>query len=305
MDRIEAMSALLEVVRSGSFSAAARNLGVAPTSLTRKISDLETRLSAKLLNRTTRSLTLTDVGKAYVVAARRIVEDVDEAERAVAGEYLEPRGELAITAPTMFGRLHVLPIVTDFLAAYPKIDVRLLLTDRLLHLVDDRIDLAVRLGDLTDSGLIAKRVGDMRTVVCGSPDYLARQGTPQAPRDVEDMPTIAVGTENQRASWRFADGASGPISTMTIKPRMHVTTNEAAVDAAVAGVGLTQQRFYQVAEMVAAGALVVCLRDFEADPAPVHVLHVSRDHLPLKARKFLDFAVPLLKERLSALENTS
>lgn len=296
MDRIEAMAALLEVVRCGSFSAAARTLGIAPTSLTRKISDLEARIGARLLNRTTRSLSLTEVGAAYVQAARRIVDDVEEAERAASGEYAEPRGELVITAPTMFGRLHVVPIVAQFLSEFPKIDIRLLLTDSVVHLVDERVDLAVRLGKLADSSLVARQVGVMRAVTCASPGFLAAHGMPATPADVGSMPTIAVdGIASTRQQWRFGE------HSVAIQPRMTVTTNEAAVEAAVLGVGLTRQMLYQVADRLAAGSLRLCLREFEPPPRPVHVLQLSRDYLPLKARKFLDMAVPLLRQRLAAL----
>lgn len=299
MDRIEAMQALLEVVRSGSFSAAARNLGIPATSLTRRISDLEDRLRAKLLNRSTRSLTLTDVGAAYVTAARRIVDEVEEAERAAAGEYAEPQGELVITAPAMFGRLHVVPIVAEFLAAFPKIDVRLLLADAVINLVEERVDLAVRLGDLPESSLIARHLGEMRMVLCGSPDFFRAHGTPRTPQEVAGLPTIAVGTAGQRTVWRFQSGTA--VETVAIHPRLSVTTNDAAVEAATLGVGLTQQRLYQVAGQIAAGALRPCLPEFEIRPSPVHILHVSRDHLPLKARKFLDFAAPRLRERLARI----
>lgn len=306
MDRIEGMAALLDVVKHGSFSAAARHLRVAPTSLTRKISDLETRLGAKLLNRTTRSLTLTDAGSAYVIAARRIVEDVEETERIVAGEYVEPRGELVVTAPTMFGRLHVVPIVAQFLDRFPKIDVRLLLTDDVVNLVDERVDLAIRLGALADSSLIARNVGAMRTVVCASPALLAAHGTPARPEDVAPMPAIAVGgLASQRHVWHFAEPGAHGIVGVPIAPRMSVTTTEAAVTAAVLGVGLTQQRLYQVADQLASGALRLCLREFEVPPAPVHVLHLSRDYLPLKARTFIDLAIPLLRDRLAALAKTA
>lgn len=302
MDRIEAMQALLEVVRSGSFSAAARTLGIPTTSLTPRISDLEDRLRAKLLNRSTRSLTLTDVGAAYVAAARRIVEDVEEAERAAAGEYLEPRGELVITAPAMFGRLHVVPIVAEFLAEFPKIDIRLLLADAVVNLVEERVDLAIRLGDLPESSLIARHVGEMRIVLSGSPGLFAAHGTPRSPQEVAMLPTIAVGGAGQRAVFRFASGTA--LQTVAIQPRLSVTTNDAAVEAAVCGVGLTQQRLYQVAGQLVSGALRLCLVEHELRPAPVHILHISRDHLPLKARKFLDFAAPRLRERLKAIAAT-
>jgi DNA-binding transcriptional LysR family regulator len=306
MDRIDAMAALLDVVKAGSFSAAARRLGVAPTSLTRKITELEARLGVRLLNRTTRSLTLTDAGTAYVVAARRIVDDVAETERIVTGEYAEPRGELVITAPTMFGQLHVVPIVAQFLASFPQVDVRLLLTDAIVHLVDERVDLAVRLGALGDSSLVARRVGTMRTVVCASPGYLAAHGEPERAEDVATMPTVAVGRSmDQRPAWRLRDPASAGVTSLPITPRLLVTTNEAAVAAAMLGVGLTQQRLYQVADGLAAGALRLCLRDLEAPVEPVHIVQIARNYLPLKARKFIEFAYPLLQKRLATLERSA
>ncbi|QDL94108.1 LysR family transcriptional regulator (plasmid) [Paroceanicella profunda] len=302
MDRIDAMAALLEVVRSGSFSAAARQLGQPTTSLTRRITELEGRLGARLLTRTTRSVTLTDAGAVYVAAARRIVEDVEEAERAVAGEYLEPRGELVVTAPAMFGRIHVVPIVAAFLAAYPKIDIRLLLTDAVLPLAETRVDVAIRIGDMPDTSLIARKVGGMRIVICGSDACLERYGTPSVPQDLTALPTIAVGPAGQRQLWRFAAEAKRDVQLVPIAPRLSVTTTDAAVEAAVLGVGLTQQRLYQVADRLASGALTLCLQPFEVDPAPVHVLHLPGNHLPLKARRFLDFAVPRLRDGLKRLE---
>ena len=302
MDRIDAMAALLDVVKDGSFSAAARRLGVAPTSLTRKITELEARLGVRLLNRTTRSLTLTEAGTTYVVAARRIVDDVEETERVVTGEYATPRGELVITAPTMFGQHHIVPIVAQFLARFPQVDVRLLLTDAIVHLVDERVDLAVRLGALGDSSLVARQVGAMRTVVCASPGFLSIHGEPRHANDVTTMPTIAVGrTTHQRPAWALRDRAAGGVMNVPIAPRLLVTTNEAAVAAAVLGVGLTQQRLYQVADGLASGALRLCLRDLEAPPEPVHIVQIARDYLPLKSRKFIEFACPLLQERLATL----
>ena len=298
MDRIEAMVALLEVVKAGSFSGAARTLGVPVTSLARKVSELETRLNARLLVRSTRSLSLTDAGADYVEAARRIIEQVDEAERALTGEYLEPRGDLVITAPTAFGRIHVVPVVADFLALYPNIDVRLLLTDANLHFVDDRVDIAVRIGDLADSTLIATRVGDMRTVVCASPEYLAAVRRPDAPTDLRGLRCVTVGSL-QRPTWRFTTPGSGRLTAVTITPRLSVTTTDAAVEAAIRGVGMAQLRFYQVADAVASGGLRMVLEAYEPARLPIHVLHTSRDHVPVKARRFLEFVTPALRARVT------
>src|SRR5262249_1486807 len=183
MDRLKAMSTLLAAVEAGSLSAASRKLAMPLPTVSRKVSELEAHLRTRLVNRTTRSLTLTDAGRAYIVACKRILEDLDEAERAAAGEYRAPRGDLIITAPIVFGGLHVVPIVTDFLKAYPDINVRLVLADRVVNLLEDNIDLAVRISELPDSSLMATRVGSIGPVVCASKAYFKRRGVPKTPDD--------------------------------------------------------------------------------------------------------------------------
>src|SRR5918996_1410900 len=184
MDRLEAMSILLAVVEAGSLSAAARRRGIPLATVSRKVSDLETHLRTRLLNRSSRRITLTDAGRSYVAACKRLLEEVEEAERSASGEYSAPKGDLTITVPIVFGRLHVLPIVVEFLAAYPEIDARIMLADRVANLLEDRIDLAVRIGELPDSSLVATRVGSIRRIVCGSPAYFAKRGMPSAPGDL-------------------------------------------------------------------------------------------------------------------------
>src|SRR5262245_53388379 len=184
MDRFESMSILVAAVEAGSLSSAARRLGTPLSTVSRKVSDLETHLKARLLNRSSRKLTLTDAGQAYVEACKRIIEDVGEAERAASGEYSAPKGDLIITAPIVFGRLHVLPVAAEFLKVYPDVDIRFVLTDRLVNLFEDHVDLAVRIGELPDSSLIATRIGAIRRVVCGSPAYFAKRGTPKNVGDI-------------------------------------------------------------------------------------------------------------------------
>ena len=190
MDRLEAMSLLVAVAEAGSLSAAGRKLGVPLPTVSRKISDLEAHLKARLLTRSTRKLALTDSGAAYVAAAKRILDEVGEAERTASGEHAAPRGDLVITAPIVFGRLHVLPIIAEFLARWPEINVRLLLSDRNLHLIDDRIDIAVRIGALADSAFVAANVGSVRRVVCGSPAYFAAHGVPRKPEDLSALTAV-------------------------------------------------------------------------------------------------------------------
>jgi len=184
MNRLESMTVLLAVVDAGSLSAAGRKLGMPLATVSRKVSDLEAALKTQLLIRSTRQLTLTESGRGYVVACRRILEDVNEAERAAGGEYAEPRGELVMTAPMVFGRLHVLPVLTEFLQAYPEVKVRLALGDRNLNLMEDHVDLALRIGTLPDSGLITTQLGNLRRVACASPNYLSRRGIPERVQDL-------------------------------------------------------------------------------------------------------------------------
>lgn len=292
---------LLAVTEKGSLSAAGRALDVPLPTLSRKISELEALLGARLLIRTTRKLTLTNAGIAYVAAARRILEQVEDAEREAAGEFTTPKGELVVTAPILFGQLHVLPVVADFLARYPDIDVRLLLADRNIDLVDDHVDMAVRIGALPDSSLVATRIGSMRTVTCASPALLAAHGIPQSPQDLARLPCIVMASPMPSADWRFqASGAPGAheVQHIAIRPRLSVTTADGAARAAIRGVGVARLLHYQVAEALAGGTLRTILDDYEPVPAPVSLLHVSRGFMPLKMRSFLDFAAPRLRAML-------
>lgn len=304
MDRFEAMSMLLEVVGRGSLSSASRSLRVPVATLSRKVSDLEALLGAKLLIRTTRKLTLTDAGIAYVSAARRILEQVEEAEREAAGEFTTPKGELVLTAPILFGRLHVLPVVTDFLALFPEINIRLILTDRNIHLVDDDVDMAVRIGKLPESSMIATRIGAMRTVVCASPALLATHGVPKSPEDLQHLPCVTTDTPQPAPGWRFQPAGSLAVVEVPIVPRLSVTTAEAAVQAAIRGAGVTRLLHYQVAEAVGAGDLQIILQAHEPETAPISLIHAARGQMPLKMRRFLDFSAPRLRQALAELERS-
>ena len=299
MDRLEAMSILRAAVETGSFSAASRKLRVPLPTVSRKVAELEKHLSVRLLVRSTRKLALTDAGADYLAACKRILEQVDEAEAAVAGEYSVPRGELAVTAPVVFGRLHVLPVICDFLARFADIDVHLTLSDRNVNLIDDQIDVAVRIGALPDSSMSAAKVGAVRRVVCGSPAFLAAHGMPKQPEDLAGTPCVTVASAAGRAPWTFARGR-GPARPVQVQERLSVNTVEAALDAALAGVGLTRVLSYQAARAVRDGKLRVVLRKFEPAPLPVRVMHAGGDPLPLKVRSFLDFAAPRLRKALGA-----
>ena len=301
MDRFGAMSMLLTVTETGSLSAAGRALKVPLATLSRKISDLETLLGTRLLIRTTRKLTLTDAGITYVAAARRILEQVEDAEQEAAGEFTAPKGELVITAPILFGRLHVLPVVADFLALFSEINVRLVLADRNVSLIDDHVDMAIRIGKLPDSSMVATQVGLMRTVVCASSELMDGWGVPRTPDDLLKLPCVTVDTPMPSPGWRFKAPGSGATLEITIVPRLSVTTTEAAAQAAIRSVGATRLLHYQVVEAVDAGALRIILDEFEPDPAPVNLVHASRGQMPLKMRRFLDFAAPRLRKAVAKI----
>lgn len=293
MDRLEAMEILVAAVEAGSLSAAARRLGTPLATVSRKVSELEAHLKTRLLVRSARQLALTDAGRSYVTACKRILEDVGEAERAAAGEYSAPKGELIITAPIVFGRLHVLPVVLEFLKAHGEIDVRLALADHVVNLLEERVDLAVRIGELPDSSLVATRLGAIRRVVCASPAYFAARGTPQHPADLAGHDCIAFEGVVSASVWNFGG------ESIAIHSRLVVNTAEAAIDAAVAGIGVTRVLSYQAAEALERGALALALENFEPPPSPVSLVHAGGRLLPLKLRAFLDFAAPRLKARLA------
>jgi len=296
MDRLESMSVLLAAVEAGSLSGAARRLGTPLATVSRKVSELETHLKTRLLTRSSRRLTLTDAGRAYVAACKRILEDITEAERAASGEYRAPKGELVITAPIVFGRLHVLPVAVDFLRAYPEVDVRLFLADHVVNLLEGRIDLAVRIGDLPDSSLVASRVGLIRRVVCGSPAYFAERGMPETPDDLQTHECITFQGQSSPETWTFGSGRTE--ISVPIHSRLVVNTAEAAIDAAIADAGIARVLSYQIATAVGSGSLALTLEDFEPAPLPVSLVHIGHGLLPAKLRAFLDFALPRLKARI-------
>ncbi len=301
MDRLEAMTILLRVVETGSFSAASRALCVPLATVSRKVNELEVHLGTRLLVRTTRKVALTDAGAVYAASARRILDEIGETERIAAGEFNAPRGELVLTAPVLFGRLHILPVVTDFLAAYPEINIRLLLLDRNLHLLDEHVDMAARIGPLPDSSMVATRVGSMRTVVCASPKLVAGHSVPKKPEDLGTLPNVNFDFLTPASTWSFRlkDG-KGSVD-VPIRPRLSVSTAEAAVWASAHGVGVTRVLHYQCADAVRDGSLRIILADYEVEPLPVHLIHARRGTLPSKVRVFLDFATARLRDRLTSL----
>jgi len=297
MDRLEAMSIVLAVAEAGSLSAAARRLSTPPATASRKITELEEHLGAKLFDRSARKLTLTDSGLSYVAALKRILADLSEADRAASGEYAAPTGELIVTAPTELGRLHIIPILAEFLRAYPDIDVRLLLVERIVNLPEAHVDLALRVGVLPDSRLIALRVGTIRRVVCASPAYLEARGMPRTPDDLAAHDCIIYEGFLGPDVWKFV--RDGTDVTVTVQPRLVVSNLEAACDAARAGIGLTWTFSYLVKASIEEGTLTTVLDAFQPAPLPVNFVYTAGRFMPIKLRAFLDFAAPRLKARLA------
>jgi len=300
MDRADGIAVFVEVADRGSFAEAARRLGRSPAAVTRAVAELESRLGVRLLTRTTRAVSTTEAGQRFLGGARRVLADLEEIERAAAGEGTAPRGELRLTAPILFGRLHVLPIVTEFLDRFPEVLVALTLLDRTVDLVDEGFDIAVRIGVLAESSAVATRVGSVRRIVVASPDYLARRGTPQVPADLEAHAVVAFSGIAGVEHWLFR-AATGEVS-IAIQPRLVVTTAEAAMDAARTGVGLTRVLSYQAADDVARGSLLRVLPAYEGDEVPIHLVYPGGRHPPPKLRAFLDFTTPRLRRRCAAVE---
>jgi len=299
MDRLEAMSILIAVVDAGSLSAASRQLAIPLATVSRKVGELESHLKTRLLHRTTRQISLTEAGESYVASCRRLLEEVEEVERAATGEYAAPKGHLVVTAPIVFGRLHVVPVMASFLAHYPEIDARLFLTDRNVHFLEEHVDAAVRIGQLPDSTLVAMRVGETRPIVCASRDYLVAHGTPATPVELTNHACISFDGLSSPRAWTFCDGRSE--QTVQIHPRLVTNTAESAIDAATLGLGLTRVLSYQAAHAVQEGRLQQILERFQSTPLPIQLVHAGQMPLPLKLRAFLDFMSPRLKARIPAL----
>jgi DNA-binding transcriptional LysR family regulator len=299
MDRFDAIRTLLAAVDGGSLSAASRGLRMPLPTVSRKVSDLEAHLGTQLVVRTSRKLLLTDAGRAFVDSSRVVIEMLEDAERAAAGEYRSPRGDLLVTASLLFGKLYVTPIAIAFLAAYPEINLKLVLADHVIDLVDNHVDAGIRIGRLPDSALIASHIGDIHWVTCASPDYLARRGAPVTPDELESHDCIAFEGLEPVREWRLGRGAQS--RTITIRPRLAVNTAESLIEAAAAGLGVCRVTSYQAADAIRSGKLAKILTGFIPEPLPVHLVHADQAMIPLKLRAFLDFAKPRLKAQIAAV----
>lgn len=293
MDRLTLMQTFVAVAEEEGFAPAARRLGVSPPVVTRSISALEEHLGARLLERTTRKVRVTEAGARYLGDCKRLLAEIEDVEAAVSGEHAKPRGILGITASVMFGRLFVAPLLVDFLAKHPQVTARALLLDQVVDLMDEGLDVAVRIAKLSDSTLTSAKVGSVRRVTCASPSYLKKHGTPRSPRELGEHRSFVFSAERSPPSWAFEhEGAA-----LSFRPRatLLVNSSEVGIDAAVAGAGITRALSYMVANHVRAGRLRVILEDYEAEPIPIHVLYREGRRAPARVRAFVDFAVAKLR----------
>ena len=304
MDRLDAMAVFAAIVDAGSLSAAGRRLSVPLATVSRKLADLEAHLKTRLITRSTRKLELTDAGREYLAACRQILEQVDEAERAASGAYAKVKGQLVVAAPIVFGRLHVVPLAAEFLESNSEVDIELRLGDRNVNLIEEHVDVALRIGRLPDSSLVATQLGTIRRVVCASPGYLKRYGAPRTLDDLANHRCISFDGLDAASTWVFA-GAGGEKTQVAVRARLTVSTADAAIAAAIVGLGLARVLSYQVADALGDGRLVRVLADTEPPAVPASLVYQGQGRLPMKTRAFIDFAAPRFRKRLLAIDDPS
>ena len=292
MDRFQEMQVFLAVAEEQGFASAARRLNMSPPSVTRAVAALEERIGTLLLARTTRSVHITEAGQRYVEDCRRILAELEEAEESAAGSHAIARGQLTLTAPVLFGELFVTPVMVAYLEQHPAVSIKALLVDRVVSMVDEGIDVAVRIGNLPDSGLHSVKVGEVRRVICASPAFLNEHGRPLHPEDLQHARVVMSASSTLVSDWQFA-GPDGQINVRP-EPQLIVTANQAAINATSLGFGLTRVLSYQVAGKVAAGELEIVLQDFELPPLPVYVMYQGGRKVAAKVRTFVDFCTDRL-----------
>jgi DNA-binding transcriptional LysR family regulator len=298
MDRLESMRVFVAVAEAEGFAPAARRLSLSPPAVTRAISALEEHLGTRLLQRTTRVVRLTEAGTRYLSDCRRILGEIEHAEASAASSQTEPRGRLVVTAPVLFGRMFVAPVVLDFLARYPQVSARTLLLDHVVDLIEGGIDVGIRIAHLPDSSLTAARVGTVRRVVCASPEFLAEHGTPRKPADLANFDTLVFSRDATPQEWTFGSGRSA--AAVSLRSRFTVNTADVAIAAAIAGRGLTRVLSYQIGPELKAGRLKIVLADFEPPPIPVSVVHTAGRASTARVRAFVGFAIEKLRALLPA-----
>ena len=303
MDRFHQMSVYVAVAEEESFAAGARRLGLSPPAVTRAVAALEESLGVKLLNRTTRYVRPTDAGQRYLDDARQILAKLQEADEGAAGINAAPRGHLTMTAPVLFGKIFVMPHIVEYMQQNPQVEISALLLDRVVNMMEEGVEVGVRIGALPDSSMRAVRVGQVKRVLCASPEYLAKHGIPQRPEDLLQHQIVAASGVTPSIEWKFGEGVasssnssnSNGASTIRIKPRLTVTTNDAAIMAVKHGAGITRLLSYQVAHHLQSGALKTVLSEYESTPLPIHVVHREGRDGSAKIRSFVDYMAQALR----------
>lgn len=294
MDRFHLINVFVAVVDSNGFAGAARKLNMSPPAVTRAINELETHLGVRLLSRTTRTVRVTEAGERYALDCKRILAEVLEADESVSGMHSSPKGRLTVTAPVLFGGMYITPVVTEYLSRYPEVSASCMFLDRVVNLLEEGVDVAVRVGELPDSTMQAIRVGQVRRVICGAPSYFAARGIPTSPDDLRAHTIISARSVTPNPEWKLLE--NGAPRTIRLQARMITTTNDSAAAAAVSGFGLTRLLSYQVAEHLRTGALKAVMSDFEPEVLPVHVVHRAGRQAPQRVRAFLDLAIERLRQ---------
>lgn len=287
------MKVFVTVSEEGGFAAASRKLDISPAAVTRAIIALEEQLKVRLLLRTTRNVRLTDAGRQYFDDARAILASITEANDAVSGINAEPRGTLTVTASVLFGRSYIMPLIVDFMRQYPQVNVIAHFVDRVTNIVEEGIDVAIRIGHLPDSSLRAIKIGHIRRVLCASPAYLEQHDTPQHPSNLLQHTIISSSPVSPKIEWGFEKNKVS--LTVSIKPRLVVTSNDAALVAVMSGLGVTRLLSYQVINEVQRGDLRLLLEEYEEEPWPLHIVHRESKYGSSKVRTFIDFLVAGLR----------
>ncbi|MDX1575907.1 MAG: LysR family transcriptional regulator [Kiloniellales bacterium] len=293
MDRLQTMSVFVAVAEEAGFAPAARRLKLSPPSVTRAVAELEGRLGARLLHRTTRSVTLTDAGRRYLADCRRLLTEIEEVDRHAAGIHATPRGAVTVTASVLFGRMVLAPILLDLLDRYPEISVTSLFVDRVVHMVDEGIDVAVRIAELPDSTLSAARVGSVQRVLCAAPGYLDAHGRPEAPADLAEHEIIDFVAMTPAGEWAFQ--GNGKAQRFRPRSRLRVNSADPAIAAALGGRGITRVLSYMIAKELAAGSLELVLGGFAPPAVPVHVVHKEPGQTSARVRAVVDHLVERLR----------
>lgn len=296
MDRFDEMQSFVRVVESGGISAAAERFGMAKSAVSRRLQELENRLGVQLLQRTTRRINLTEDGRSFYHHCQRILDELEEAERSLSSEQQRVHGQLRVAAPLSLTVRHLSPVFTDFLQLYPEVNLELDLQDRQINIIEERVDLTIRVGQLDDSSMVARRLAPVETLLCASPEYLQRHGTPEAPEDLREHDGLSYGNLSDQRQWTVLD-REGVTHTVVPQTRMRANNGDVLLEAALAGLGLAVMPSFICNRELSEGRLVALLPDYHTEPSAAYALYPSRRLLPLRVRVFIDYLAQRLGDK--------